>query len=146
MANCTTIAKGMQFWGTHGFFEEEHKFGAKFVIDVTCESDETGKCQNDDYETGVSYLTLYNCAKKVVTTEEHKMVQRVAQRIADEIFDASDAVESVTVTVQKPFVAVGSVIDYTGCTITRTGKGANSDGNAIPYTGINPLERKGYAD
>lgn len=146
MGNCTTIAKGMQFWGTHGYFPEENKFGAKFIVDIEAESDETGKCQDDDYSTGLSYLTLYNCAKKVVTTEQHKMVQRVAQRIADEIFDATDAAEKVTVTVKKPFVAVGSVIDYTGCTIVRTGKGAKSDGNAVPFTGINPLEREGYAD
>lgn len=147
MANCTTIAKGLQFWGTHGYFPEENKFGAKFVVDVSAESDETGKCQNDDYSTGVSYLTLYDAAKKVVTTEQHKMVQRIAQRIADEIFDASDVVEKVTVTVKKPFVAIGGIIDYTGCTITRTGKGANSDGNAVPYTGINPLEKNdSYSD
>lgn len=143
MSNCTTIAKGMQFWGTHGYFPEENKFGAKFVIDITCESDETGKCQDDDYSQGISYLVLYDCAKRVVTQEQHKMVQRIAQRIADEIFDASDVVESVTVTVKKPFVAIGGIVDYTGCTITRTGKGANSDGNAVPYTGINPLENAG---
>ena len=95
----------------------------------------------------MSYLTLYNCAKKVVTTEQHKMVQRIAQRISDEIFEASDAVEKVTITVKKPFVPIGGIVEYTGCTITRTGKGAASDGNAVPYTGINPLEdQKGYAD
>jgi len=74
------------------------------------------------------------------------MVQRVAQRISDEIFDASDAVERVTVTVKKPFVPIGGIVEYSGCTITRTGKGAASDGNATPYTGINPLKQKGYAD
>jgi dihydroneopterin aldolase len=136
----------MQFWGTHGYFPEENKFGTKFIVDVSAESDETGKCQNDDYSTGLSYLTLYNAAKKVVTTEEHKMVQRVAQRIADEIFDAADAAEQVTVTVKKPFVAIGGIVEYTGCTITRTGKGAAGDGNAVAYAGVNPLERKGYAD
>lgn len=141
MSNCTTSAIGMQFWGTHGLFSEENKFGAKFVVDVTADSDETGKLQDDDYSTGVSYLTLYNAAKKVVTTEQHKMIQRVAQRIADEIFDASSAVEKVTVTVKKPFVPIGGIIEYTGCTITRTGKGANSDGEAVPYTGINPLDK-----
>ena len=139
MANCTTIAKGMQFWGTHGYFPEENKFGAKFVIDVEAESDETAKCQNDDYEVGLSYLTLYNCAKKVVTDEQHKMVQRVAQRIADEIFAACPAAEKVTVTVKKPFVAIGGIVDYTGCTIVRTGPGAASDGKTVPYTGIHPL-------
>lgn len=147
MANCTTIAQGMQFWGTHGFFPEENKFGAKFVVDITAESDETGKCQNDDYSTGVSYLTLYNAAKKVVTTEQHKMVQRIAQRISDEIFADSEAVEKVTVTVKKPFVPIGGIVEYTGCTITRTGRGANSDGIAAPYTGINPLAgNESYAD
>ena len=142
MGNCTTIAKGMQFWGTHGFYPEENKYGAKFVVDVYAESDETGKCQNDDYSAGLSYLTLYEAAKKVVTTEQHRMVQRIAQRIADEIFDAAPAAERVTVTVKKPFVAIGGIVDYTGCTITRTGKGAGSDGAAVPYTGINPLERE----
>lgn len=147
MANCITIAQGMQFWGTHGLFPEENKFGAKFVVDVTAESDETGKCQDDDYSTGVSYLVLYHAAKKVVTTEQHKMIQRVAQRISDEIFDASSAVEKVTVTVKKPFVPIGGIVEYTGCTITRTGKGANSDGSATPYTGINPLAREdSYSD
>lgn len=147
MANCITIAKGMQFWGTHGFFPEENKFGAKFVIDIEAETDETGKCQDDDYSTGISYLVLYNCAKKVVCCEQHKMVQRIAQRISDDIFDAYPATEKLTITVQKPFVPIGSVVEYTGCTITRTGKGANSDGIATPYTGINPLaEKEGYAE
>lgn len=55
--------------------------------------------------------------------------------------------EKVTITVKKPFVPIGGIVEYTGCTITRTGKGAASDGNAVPYTGINPLEdQKGYAD
>ena len=147
MSNCTTTAMGMQFWGTHGLFPEENKFGAKFVVDITAESDETNKLQNDDFSGGVSYLTLYNVAKKVVTTEQHKMIQRVAQRIADEIFDTCDAVEKLTVTVKKPFVPIGGIVEYTGCTITRTAKGADSDGKALPYNGINPLNKdESYAD
>lgn len=148
MGNCTTIAKGLQFWGTHGFFPEENKYGAKFVVDIEAESDETGKLENDDYSTGLSYLQLYNAAKKVVTEEQHKMVQRIAQRIADEIFEACPNCEKVTVEVKKPFVAIGGIVDYTGCRITRTGKGANSDGKCTPYTGINPLKENSasYAD
>jgi hypothetical protein len=50
-------------------------------------------------------------------------------------------VEKIIVTVKKPFVAVGGVIEYTAVSITRSGKGAKSDGNAIPYKGINPLRK-----
>jgi dihydroneopterin aldolase len=77
------IAKGMQFWGTHGYYPEENKFGAKFIVDVEALADEDAMCQYDELEGGVSYMTLYGCAKKVVTEEQHKLLQRVAQRISD---------------------------------------------------------------
>lgn len=128
-------AMGMQFWGTHGFYPEENKFGSKFVIDVEALAEMDGMCQDDDYSTGLSYVILYECAKKVVTTEQHKLLQRIAQRISDEIFERAPQAIQVTVTVKKPFVPLGDILDYTGCTITRTGKGAKSDGNAVPYLG-----------
>jgi dihydroneopterin aldolase len=135
------IAKGMQFWGSHGYYPEENKFGSKFVVDVEAVADEDLMCQYDQFEGGgVSYVTLYECAKKVVTQEQHKLLQRIAQRISDEIFDAAPETQQVTVTVKKPFVPIGGILEYTGATIVRTGKGAKSDGNAVPYTGINPLE------
>ena len=59
----------------------------------------------------------------------------MAQRISDDIFDEIPRAEKVTVTVKKPFVPIGGIVEYTATTITRTGKGAKSDGNAIPYTG-----------
>ena len=31
------IAKGMQFWGTHGYYPEENIYGAKFIVDVVAE-------------------------------------------------------------------------------------------------------------
>jgi dihydroneopterin aldolase len=135
----------MQFWGTHGFYPEENKFGAKFIVDVEAVADEELMCQHDQYEGGgVSYITLYECAKKVVTQEQHKLLQRIAQRISDEIFDAAPATKQVTVTVKKPFVPLGGILDYTGTTIVRTGKGARSDGSAVPYTGVNP-QKNSYA-
>lgn len=145
MGNCITIAKGMKFWGSHGLHPEENKYGARFEVDVEGESDETAKCQDDSYEGGLSYLAFYDAAEKVVTTERHAMIQRIAQRIADEIFDKCPTAEKLTVTVRKPSVPLGGILDYTACTIVRTAKGANSDGNAKPYTGINPLVDDSYA-
>lgn len=130
-------AIGMQFWGTHGYYPEENKFGAKFVVDIEAVADEDAMCQYDELSGGVSYVTLYEAAKKVCTEERHKLLQRIAQRISDEIFTAEPTTQQVTVTVKKPFVPLGGILEYTGCTITRTGKGAKSDGNAVPYTGIN---------
>jgi dihydroneopterin aldolase len=112
------IVKGAQFFATHGYYPEENKMGQRFIIDVEVACDLSKMCQTDDLSAGLSYVTVYEIAKKVVTTEEHKLLQRVAQRIADEVI-AAYPIQQVKVTVKKPSVAIGGIIDYTGCTIVR---------------------------
>ncbi len=136
------VAKGMQFWGTHGMFPEENTYGAKYIIDVVAEADVFDMCQHDQFEGGLSYQLLYKKAEHVCTRERHKLLQRIAQRISDEIFDEAPQIKKLTVTVKKPFVPIGGIVEYTAATIERTGKGANSDGNAVPYTGIDPILEK----
>lgn len=113
------LVKGMQFWGTHGHFPEENVLGQRFVVDVEVELDMAKMCATDDLSAGLSYVTVYEIAKKVVTGEQHKLVQRIAQRIADEVIMAYP-IEAVKVTVKKPGAVVGGIIDYAGCSIVRT--------------------------
>ncbi len=136
------IAKGMQFWGKHGLFPEETAYGAKFIVDVEAEVDVFDMCQNDEYEGGVSYVTLYSKAEQVCVHEQHKLLQRMAQRISDEIFIEAPQIKKVTVTVKKPFVPIGGIVEYTAACIVRTGIGAKSDGNAVGYSGIDPHAEK----
>jgi len=112
------LAKGMQFWGTHGYYPEENVFGQKFIIDVEASYDMDKICHSDDLKDGFSYVSVYEITKKVVTEEEFKLLQALAQRIADEIKAAYD-LDSIKVTVKKPFVAIGGVVDYTGVSIIR---------------------------
>jgi len=112
------LIKGMQFWAKHGHFAEENVLGQRFVVDVEVQVDMHAMCETDDLSTGLSYVTVYEITKKVVTGEQHKLLQRIAQRIADEIIKAYP-IEAVRVTVKKPSVAIGGIVDYTGCSIIR---------------------------
>ena len=112
------IVKGLQLWGTHGAYPEENKLGQKFIIDVEASYDMTTICLTDKLETGLSYVTVYEIAKKVVTTEQHKLLQRVAQRIAEEVIKAYP-IKQVRVTVKKPSVAIGGILGYTAVSIVR---------------------------
>lgn len=112
------IAKGMQFWATHGAFPEENVLGQKFIIDVEASYDMDKVCHSDDLNDGFSYMSVYQITKKVVTEEQWKLLQKLAQRIADEI-KAAYPLDWVKVTVKKPSVAIGGVLDYTGVTILR---------------------------
>lgn len=118
------LAHGMQFWGTHGHFPEENVFGQKFIIDAEASYDMDKVCYSDELEDCFSYATMYEITKRVVTGEQHKLLQKLAQRIADEI-NAAYPLDFVKVTVKKPFVSIGGVIDYTGVTIIRKGTAAN---------------------
>ena len=112
------IVKGMQFWGTHGAFPEENKLGQKFLVDVEVSYDMTEMALKDNLDAGFSYSTVYQITKKVVTTEQHKLIQRLAHRIAEEIIQAYP-IKQVMVTVKKPSVPIGGVLDYVGVSIVR---------------------------
>ena len=54
----------------------------------------------------------------MVTSEQHKLLQRLAQRIADDIIKAYP-INQVRVTVKKLSVAIKGILDYTGVSIVR---------------------------
>ncbi|KUO49408.1 MAG: dihydroneopterin aldolase [Desulfitibacter sp. BRH_c19] len=112
------LLKGLQFWGSHGHFPEENRLGQKFVVDAEVSYDMSKICQSDVLEDGLSYVTVYNIIKKIVTEEEHKLVQRIAQRIADDVI-ACYPIKQIKVTIKKPAVAIGGIVEYTGCSIVR---------------------------
>ena len=115
------LVKGMQFWGKHGLNEEENLFGQRFLVDIEVQVDMNQMCETDDPSTGLSYITVYALAKRVVEGEQHRLIQRLAQRIADEVI-AAYPIEAIKVAVKKPSVAIGGIVDYVGCSIVRKAK------------------------
>lgn len=112
------IVKGLQVWGTHGNFPEENKLGQKFIVDVEASYDMTEMGLTDDLEAGLSYATLYKIATRIVSTEQHKLLQRVAHRIAEEVVKVFP-VHQIRVTIKKPSVPIGGIVDYAAVSIVR---------------------------
>lgn len=115
------IVKGATFWAKHGYYQEENKFGQRFIVDVEVNVDMKKQCETDELDKGYSYVTIYNIIKKVIVGEHHKLLQRIAQRIADEIIK-SYPVNQVKVIVKKPHVAIGGIVDYAAVQIVREPK------------------------
>ncbi len=111
--------KDMRFWGTHGYFQEENKLGQQFGVDIEAKIDMTDMCEKDEFVWEISYVALFKAAKKIVEGEEHKLIQRVAYRIVEEVFATTPA-SKVSVTIKKPGAPIGGIFDHTGCIIERT--------------------------
>ena len=113
------IVKNMRFWGHHGYFPEENKYGQEFDVDVEATIDMSAMCEKDEFDWQISYVALFKAAKKIVESEQHKLIQRVAYRIIEEIFETTPS-SGVKVTVMKPGAPIGGIFDYTACTIERS--------------------------
>lgn len=113
------LVENMRFWGSHGYFKEENKLGQEFGVDIEANIDMTDMCERDEFVWEISYVALFNAAKKVVEDEEYKLIQRMAYRIIEEVF-ANTPASSVKVRIKKPGAPLGGIFDYAGCVIERT--------------------------
>lgn len=115
-------AKGMTFWGNHGLTDDQKSVGQIFQVDILVHLDMSNQFNEDQLTSGLTYTDLYVVTQKVITGETHNTIQRVAQRIVDELhaLNRPTPIYDITVTVKQPYPSIpNSTLDYIGVTITR---------------------------
>ncbi len=115
----TLICKGMSFYGYHGDAKEEAVLGQKFIIDLELEYD-MSEIIAKDWLSGFGYVEAYQTAQRVVTQERYNLIQKLAERIAEEIFKLKPDCRA-TVTVIKPSAAASGVLEYVAARLVREG-------------------------
>lgn len=110
--------RGLRVTGTHGVLPEEQSRPQPFEIDLDVEADLRSAGRSDDLGETVDYGTLAEAAVRVVATERHDLLERVAERIAEEVLVDARAT-SVTVTVRKLRPPVAVDLDHAAVRITR---------------------------
>lgn len=111
--------RGLRVLGTIGALPEEQVRAQPFEVDVDVEADLHAAGTSDALDDTLDYGALAERIARVVATERHQLLERVAQRLADEIL--GDArVTSVTVTVRKLRPPVPVDLATAAVTITRT--------------------------
>lgn len=110
--------RGLRAVGTHGALPEEQERKQPFEVDVDLQADLSVAGRSDRLDDTVDYGAVAAAVERVVTTERYSLLERLAERIAEELL--SDArVERVTVTVRKVRPPVPVDITSTAVRITR---------------------------
>lgn len=115
----TLILKGMGFYAYHGDCKEETVLGQKFVVDMELEYD-MAELIAKDWLSGFGYVEAYQAAERVVTKERYNLIQKLAERITEEVFKAKPDCKA-TVTVTKPAATVGGYMESVGARVVREG-------------------------
>ena len=98
---------GLEFHGFHGVFEEEARFGARFVVDL--ELSLTLPSEDDLHRT-VDYSEVYALVKHEVTERRYRLIEALANRIAARILSEHSKVQRVVVRVHKPHAPLPGVV------------------------------------
>jgi dihydroneopterin aldolase len=111
--------RGLRVLGVHGVLPEERARAQPFEVDLDVEADLAPAGRSDALADTVDYAALADAAARVVTEERHALLERLAERIAEEVRRADARVVSVTVAVRKLRPPVALELSSAGVRITR---------------------------
>lgn len=109
----------MEFYGYHGVFPEETKLGQRFVVDLMVIVDLKKAGQTDELEYSVNYGELFQVCKEIVEGKPYKLVEVVAEKIAETVLGQFTLVSEVTIKVIKPDPPIPGHYQSVAVEITR---------------------------
>lgn len=102
--------RGLKFYGYHGVLQEEKALGQLFIIDVDLYHDLSKAGKTDSVEDTINYAEVYEGIKRIVTTERYDLIEKLGERIAEEILENFPCT-GIRVVVHKPEAPIPGIFD-----------------------------------
>lgn len=114
------IVKNLKLFCYHGVNPEEKIDGQYFVFDIEAAVDLTYPCETDNVDDTVSYAKIIKTVRRVAQAEKYDLLERVAQVVADELFNEFSKINSLVITLKKPEAPIKADFDYVAVIIERS--------------------------
>ena len=96
------ILKDLKFYGFHGVYPEEQVVGTTFRLDLTLDIDDNLQgFHTDRLEDTLNYELIVERVLRIGTTHKYKLIERLAQVMAESILQDFAAVSRVEITIYK---------------------------------------------
>ncbi|MBQ7440534.1 MAG: dihydroneopterin aldolase [Prevotella sp.] len=106
---------GLRFHAYHGVMAQERQAGGDFLVDLQVMCDLEKAVHSDDLSDTLNYGTLYDLVHQEMM-QPSQLLEHVAGRIAQRVFDGFPQVENVVITVTKVNPPMGA--DLKGASVT----------------------------
>jgi len=107
---------GAEFFAYHGFYPEEQKLGATFVVDADVSFEPFNKLAQDDIANTVNYEVLYHIVAEQIK-QTRKLIETVAGAIAADIKERFPFADRIKVSIKKLNPPLGGKVAYSGIEI-----------------------------
>jgi len=109
----------MLFHAYHGVWDEEREVGQRFQVDVEIYRDLSISGKTDKLKDTVDLYKVYETVERVVTGRKFKLVEALAETIADELLQHFD-IPLIRVRVRKPNSPIRGISDGIEVEIVRS--------------------------
>ena len=97
----------LEIFGNHGVFPEENKLGQKFLVSCRMDVDTRKAGKSDDLDESVDYGRISHMIYNIVNENTFALIEKLAERIAEEILLSDVKIKGVQITVKKPWAPIG---------------------------------------
>ncbi len=115
--------KNITFYAHHGYYEAERELGQKFEVDIDVACQLQQAAGKDSLQETIDYRAIYQIARDTFENYKFKLIETVAERIAEQILQLP-GINEVVIRVRKPHVPLNGLLDYVEVEISRR----NDDG------------------
>lgn len=143
---------GMMFYARHGVHAEETALGQRFEVDVDMYADLSAAAAQDRLEDTIDYSAVYRVVQAAVTGERrYRLLEALAQAVAQRLLNDFALLEKVTVRVRKPHAPLNGIFNYVEAAVTRERSGpaagrSSEAGSAGKASRFGEAGRAGRAD
>lgn len=141
----------LKIFAHHGVFEHENIKGQNFYVNAVLYVDTEKAGTSDDLDKSVDYSSVCALIEKIMTQNTYKLIETVAQKIAETVLIEFDLVKSVDIEVRKPEAPINMDFGSVSVKIHRSWHdvlvaiGSNiGDSRRLIENGIKLLEENAY--
>jgi dihydroneopterin aldolase len=97
----TLTLKSLRFKGYHGYYEEERRQGNDFEVDIIFTANLRKAGETDQLEDTIDYQQVLATIKEVMEGPSLKLIETLAKKMGERLFDQFTSVASLKVSVRK---------------------------------------------
>ncbi len=114
----TITLKSLTYHGLHGYYEEERREGNRFEVDLHFELPLDRAGSSDELRKTVDYQEAEEIVRDIIEGESVKLIETLARRIGDTLFDTFGQVRELEVVVRKLHPPIETECEYAQVRLT----------------------------
>ena len=117
----TIQVNNIKIYAFHGCLDEEAKIGSEYRVDLAVKANLQNSAESDDLSDTVDYVHLNLIVKEEMAIRS-KLLEHVAQRILDRIFNELSMVKKAKVSVAKINPPIGGNVEDVAIILSKKRK------------------------